>query len=202
MAGTVYSLLKPMYNSHRRLPNLSRQYSELKHNDLFFNAVFEQQQQIDTSNLDKMTFNPEGTDCITVIFNPTCSPCMKKLPYLFSMLQDKKETRLEMIFFLNPGHTEDESYPLAKCMLSAYEESPEEFMQMMNDYATHYPGWKKQLRKEYPASPETDERMSLYLKNQNEWCLGNQIYSTPLIFFNYRKLPDIYSLYDLDYHCN
>lgn len=166
-----------------------------------FDALTALQPDIDT--VDKLTLNPEGTDTLTVIFNPTCQPCMQKIPQLFQLYRTKQNTRIELIFFLNAqAPPTDDPYTLAKAMIREYETDPDRFPEMLSQYASHYPNRVKPLLTKYKHAGRENQRLQQSLANQTAWCLKNNIFATPQLLFNHKKVPDLYTLSDIDYRCD
>lgn len=67
--------------------------------------LFESNPRIYTDNITKLVINEECETAITAIFNPLCTPCIRKMRIILDIMKYKYNTKLEIIFLLDPNDT-------------------------------------------------------------------------------------------------
>ncbi|MGE0090398.1 MAG: vitamin K epoxide reductase family protein [Bacteroidales bacterium] len=82
----IYVILKPLIYSHVNLPVISNNFKTIKHNNDVKSILFGHQITYSFNDIEKINIgNPNGNDCITVIFSPICEPCMLELTKLIPL---------------------------------------------------------------------------------------------------------------------
>ncbi len=196
-AALVYALIKPMIAAYLENRMLVRRYRWLKHAPVVKESLFSVQPELNPSELKRIVLYPQGKQSVTAIVNTTCQPCMQEIKRLTEMFRNKTETRLEIIFFLR--EQDERAMNAAVYLWERYENDPEHFIDVLADYATHYPAvsvWNE--RKEGIR----DSAIREMIRQQQTWCYERRIASTPMLLFNYKKPPYFYEISDLDYMCN
>lgn len=173
----------------------SKLFGLLKHDYAIRNLLLEKGKHVSVDNLDMLVVNPEGAQRLTVVFSPVCSPCIRKLSHLLEFWDNKRETRLELIFLL------DQNDPLAHItaveLISHYCQDRENFPWFLKDYVSHFPSSRFRC-----ALNNTDEYSETMIKTHDEWCTKNGITSTPTMFLDGMEIPSLYSINDIDYMIN
>lgn len=138
------------------------------------------------SLLRKEVMSSGGNDSITMIVNPSCSPCMKKLREMFYVLGDKRSVDFFLVFLVDEN--DNETMSLASEMLNMTKAEIEQ-------YAENFPKSKYQILKK-KGSVSTNNPI---LQSQIRWCISNKITSTPQIIINGYLMTQDYDIRDLDY---
>lgn len=138
---------------------------------------------------------PDAVTTITLVVSPICEPCQHELRTLLPLLLCKTETRVELVFFVDPA-PQSADYRLAQHLLTQHGDNPRQLLQGLHVYAQHYPASRVKIERGL-ASPERSER----LEAMGAWCKRNRLHSTPMIFINHHKLPKIYATEEIDYLC-
>lgn len=194
---SIFTLLKKTIRVSLDFNVVNIKYKALKYNDEVIRLMFERQSFIDSSALEKIVLSPAGKDCITVVFNTVCSPCMRELRNLLEFYRIKKETRLEFIFLLSEDNN-TESHLIAKSLLKQYYTDSASFVSFFHAYSTTYPADAKRLTK-IALTEYEHTKFGTIIQKHTQWCEAHGISTTPCVFFNGRLLPDGYSLQDVDY---
>lgn len=171
----------------------ARQFMTIKYNHEVRSLLLSSQQRIDTTRLNKIVLNPSGGNTITIIFNTVCNPCINKIRQIMEIFKRKQTIRLELIFLLD--RSDITSVHIAQYMLTIFNNQPNEFIPMLCDYISHFPGSSTQLEK----YNNIEDKYLQIIAEQDAWCRKNRIGSTPQIFLDGFNLPRIYSIDDIDY---
>ena len=198
----IYAFINPflekMYN--QKAAHLENKYNKLKFNEEVMHLLLDKEPRIDEPSFYRIhQGNPEASNKITVISNPTCGPCIDELKKLFEILEVKKDTYVEHIFLIHPHHKEINS--IAINMLHAFETLDEKsFLSRFEKYYQQYPESRKQWHHISFDEKEAEGYLKI-IEAQHQWCVENQIKVTPTVYFNQKKLPEYYTIEDLDYLC-
>lgn len=163
---------KILLKQYRAQSDASRYFAALKHDCTIKNDILQSRKEISTDDIEKIVLQPDGTNIITVIFNPVCSPCMRKMRELLEIYKRKKETRLELIFLLNKN--ERNSYDIALFFLNSYFQDKERFFSFLTDYATHFP-----RSSHCSFEGVRNDSLNNIITEEDKWCMENKITSTP-----------------------
>lgn len=104
---------------------------------------------------------------------------------------------MELVFLLD-REKHPESQTITKLLIQEYNNDPDKFSILLEDYVTKYPISKNKLLKEAKITQGEFDIEKLIVA-QEEWCLNHKIYTTPTIFINGYKLPNYFSIKDIDY---
>ncbi len=199
-----YLFLKPFIEKYYDQTNekVRYEYNQLKFNPKVMQLLMGGEQVISKPNFETILIgNPEAKQVITVVFSPTCTPCIEEQKNLLAMIQTKQNTRIEQIILAHPEDTA--GHAIAMNMLDAYETLDTEFfMKRFVSFFDHYTaeqikGWSVAV-----SDPNKVERYTELLKKHSGWIDIQGVDSTPALFYNYKKLPREYSTEDLDYLCH
>lgn len=188
---------KILLKQYRAQSDDSRYFAALKHDCTIKNDILQSRKEIFTEDIEKIVLQPDGTNIITVVFNPVCNPCMRKMRELLEIYKRKKETRLELIFLLNKN--ERYSYDTALSFLHYYFQDKERFCSFLTDYVTHFPGSSHRC---VEVESLRNDFLKEIIADQDKWCMENKITSTPQLYLNGREMPAIYDINDIDYMIN
>lgn len=173
----------------------AKYFSMLKHDYAVKNLILERGKKIATDGLEMIVINPEGKDSLTVIFNPICTPCIRKLTRLLEFWENKKETRMEIVFLLE--RNDPVAYKNAVKLLNRYYQDRGHFIAFLKDFVTHFPASSHRSE-----TNESDENLAAIIRAHDVWCAKNEITSTPTMFLNGKEIPALYSVGDIDYMIN
>lgn len=196
---SLLGIFKPMLRSATDIRRLRSRFVALKNNHEVVSLMFRDQVSIDTTELEKIILTPLGQNCITVIFNTTCNPCIKEVQELLDLYQRKTDTRIELIFLLPEDN--DSSALIAKYLLQKYAESPSDFVKILYAYISEYPMCINKMKR-LILRKEEENHFDTIIKDHTTWCLKNGFITTPTLFYNNQLVPEVYLLSDLNYLCD
>lgn len=176
---------------------LQQNYKTLKYRPEITQLLFANQLHIETNHLKTIVLKSGNKDCITMVFNPVCGPCMYELDQLLRIAARKEQTQIELIILTEPNKNSN-SYLAAKYLLDQFIIAPSNVVQILKHYISQFPN-KTEIKKAQPGFNQ-NESDSLITAHR-EWCVQYQIQGTPLLFFNANQLPPEYNLSDIDYMC-
>lgn len=136
---------------------------------------------------------------ITILFitNPLCKMC-KEAHLTYKKLIAKYPDELQVIIrFLVPSkNREDLKTQISECLLQLYiEEKPKNFNEALNEWyeKTNSTNWLKKWKR------GKNNIYNAMLAKQVQWCLDNEILSTPSVLINQKLLPASYYTKDVEY---
>ena len=194
----VYVYGKPVFEKGLHYKMLKAQNDRLKHNPAVLEAIFSQQSIISSNEIDHIVLSPEASDRITMIYNTTCRPCNREMTDLIDLYKRKFDVGLEIIFLLNEADIA--SIHIAKIIYSKYLSNNHQVLDFLYHYASNFPSSAKKT-KNMELPPHQEIELDNLIISQNNWCRKSNITSTPLLYFNDRLIPKIYSLHDIDTMC-
>ncbi len=130
---------------------------------------------------------------VTIIVNPSCSPCMSTARSVVELIRRKYYTNLSVIFLIDPN--DSATRRIAQVLIESCERG--NACSVFYDYVNNYPRsvWKNMKGKE-----EYNNSHSLgIIDSHYKWAISNGIMATPKIVFNGHILTDLYKVTDLDY---
>ena len=196
---SIYMIIKQLISTHTKHLSLQRKFNELIYDDNISQYLFSKEAQITSLNkVQKLSIGvPDAKTQLTLIFSPICASCIKELQILLPILHRKKDIQLELVFLLD-REKHPESQTITKLLIQEYNNDPDKFSILLEDYVTKYPISKNKLLKEAKITQGEFDIEKLIVA-QEEWCLNHKIYTTPTIFINGYKLPNYFSIKDIDY---
>lgn len=136
-----------------------------------------------------LTVNAEGETLLTIVFNPTCDPCIRKLRMLLKMLKTKNNVCASFVLFFD--FSDKKSLQAANMLVSSYMADNYHFLDSIENYVSNYPMESQYQHRQI----DTTE----ILQQHNKWCYENRITSTPTLLIDGQELPPVYTIEDLDY---
>lgn len=170
----------------------AKQLLTLKHYPLIENTILSERRRIDCSDLDTISISVGESHVITMIVNPTCSPCMRMARTLLDIIKNKRDTQVDLIFLVDIN--DSESFHIASYFMSCYKKGHWAFLKLFTSYVNNFPA----SRKEIPSVHDDDEAKEIIV-NHCKWCHVNGIVSTPKLFIDTKELPQLYDVNDIDY---
>ncbi|MDQ3534211.1 MAG: cysteine peptidase family C39 domain-containing protein [Bacteroidota bacterium] len=198
LIGICLSFLKPVIKGWKNYKESFPAFNKIKLNKEVFNLLLTKGMPVDTTLIEPVQFgNPDGGNVLTIISNPTCNPCIDMHKKLFKILNNKKNLLVKEIF-LTEKNKNDPSYLTADFMLKLTKTTngaKEAIADYYNNYSKEHDIWKKKNYKKEFESIQTSKILDKHI----DWCLEKGINSTPHVLFNGYRLPDSYTVEDLEY---
>ncbi len=194
----IYVIVKPLIASYVNSSAISQNFKTIKHNNDVKSILFRHQVSYSFNGIERINIgNSDGSDCITIIFSPICEPCILELTKLLPILKTKENTLVEILFLVDRNES-TLAFKIAKTMLSTYYQNKEHFISNLEEYVNGYPKSKYQFGN-FDLKETNSLNIEQIIKDQESWCVKNNIYSTPQILLNHKVLPSVYTVNDLDY---
>ena len=193
----LFTTTKIILKKYKLQQTGAKYFAALKHDYGIKQQLFQRQKEVITDTIEKIVIHPEDSDTLTVIFNPVCTPCIRKMRKLLAIYQRKKETGLELIFLLEKNNPASRN--MARYLLQKYAEDKENFIGFCADYVNRFPASVLSLNQKADDEPDMLDKI---LQIQAEWCARNHITSTPQLFLNGKECPSLYDIDDIDYMIN
>ena len=197
---SAYGLLKPVLvgwkSYQQQLPRLNR----IKYKPAVFQALLKEKAPMDMAGVTPIQLaNPEGEHQITIVSNPKCGPCVKMHQKLSGILKNKENVSVQEIF-LTSDNKDSIAYRIATNMLRLHQSADiqiakEAIAAYYEEYSSDDEGW---LQK-YDQVKEDNAKAEQTLEQHIAWCRKKEISATPLVLYNGYRLPQEYSVEDLDY---
>ncbi len=181
------------------LPAFEKALSKFTKRLSVFEALSAQKAEIQLESYvgDVVLGNPEATQSITIVTNPTCGPCARAHRLADNWLEEHGDRlRIVLRFAVNPTDS-GTSRTVAKRLLTLGLRGDERLSIAVHDwYAREKPDLHEWLDRFNTAEhPEAEVRLTEHV----QWCLANQLNATPTILFDSQQIPEEFSLHDFEY---
>ena len=199
---SAYGLLKPVLvgwkSYQQQFPRLNR----IKYKQAVFQALLKEGSKLDISEVTPIQLaNPEGEHQITIISNPRCGPCVKMHQKLSGILKNKENVSVQEIF-LTSGNKDSIAYRIAASMLRLHQSAGSQCKEAIAAYYEEYSSDDEGWLQKYDQVKEDNAKAEQTLGQHIAWCRKKEISATPLVLYNGYKLPQEYTLEDLNYLTN
>ena len=199
-ACAIYVAIKPFISNIFEIERVKANHLSLKHNIEVKEFLFKYQQKLTSAdNYCLILGNPNGKTIITLVISPTCIPCLNELIVLIPILKSKSDTRVELVFFTETEEKDYLSFQLSWKLIGSYQNNLHNFWEILWQYVSNYP-YSKFKHNWYVGGKSVEEYRTILVKQRN-WCISNELFSTPSVFINERRLPYYYSVKEIDYMC-
>ena len=189
-------LLKPALTAAQTQRQDYQSLAAFKRNPLIFSTLLKEQELMLPlpSHLRPLWLGqPDAAHGLTIVTNPYCGPCGQKHKELEALLRQSPAIAVRLIFLASET-SDDKVTRLAQHLLAldptvAPSALTAWFGQSQPDYET----WAKQFR--LPANQEDNARQMAI--EHGRWCWNAGITSTPTVFVDGYRFPDLYRLEDV-----
>jgi uncharacterized membrane protein len=188
-----------------KLPKVARNLNRFLKSERVFQKLLEDQPKIEIGNFPNefQAGSSEAPITITMVSNPVCGPCTYA-HFVAEDLLERFEGKIKVVFrfSINPSDTKSVSYDvlshLMALLLSASNEKPMEALSGW--YLKNGKNNVKKWKEENPISiNHNQDAITKLINEQANWCTKAGINATPTILINGKKLPEEFSVVDLNY---
>lgn len=195
----AWYLLKPILLAAQTAPGYNAAYKRLLYNPEIFNSLLQQQTSAPAGwqQLGITIGNPDAINTIIKVCNPYCGPCAKAHPVLEEIVKRNKNVNIKVIFTASNNENDRTSKPVKHLLAIAAKQNLQLTEQALDDW---YLADKKDydvFAAKYPMNGELIEQESK-LDQMKKWCDEAEIAFTPTIFVNGKRLPERYSINELE----
>jgi len=200
LPSIIWVVVKPGLTLTDQLVDYKLRFAYYKYNHAFFDHLLLQEKKVeDLPDQNTMLFGSRDTiKSLTLVLAPYCSHCLKMYEQLNWWLPGRSDISLNIVF-----NTKNETNRInvARHMIALYLEKGEKVAKAsLDDWylggsISNYENW---LRK-YPVARSDFKEIDLILERQDKWCKQVEIFATPVLFLNNRKIPSFYKDSDLHY---
>lgn len=193
----ILSQILPLVKKKFEFENKYKKSNKVKMNPDVFSMVMEQNRKISTLDCKTVSYgNEESENKITLVLNPTCSPCIRTHNLLFELIERNNDLYIEEIFLVDKDEDLD-GFRVATLMIDLFHKTEvADFLKIMKKYYAK-PNTDSWIKQNGLESSHFDS--SEHLRNNFEWCIKNNIQNTPTILYNGNEMPVVYGLKDLEY---
>lgn len=197
----VWYAIKPSILKLQEAKNTKREYLRLKFNGEIFDTLLKKQKQItlSTDGLGIDLGNPAAKNTLIKVCSPTCGPCGKAHPKIEELLEQNNNVKAKIIFTTPNDESHHGIKPTRHLMAIASEIGNEnQIKKSLDDWYLPEKKDYELFAAKYPMNGEL-LRQGNKIDAMDKWCKAMEIQATPTIFINGYKLPDAYSIEDLQY---
>ncbi len=138
--------------------------------------------------------NKHADHVLTIISNPLCNPCAKMHERIEKVLDKSDNLRCDIVFVTNHNDL-DIGGKVVRKILSLPANLQEEATSLWyRNNNRNFDNWNKRYH-----DFEEKEVAELFRKEQKQWSDDAEIKSTPTLFYNGKKLPNIIKVEDLEF---
>ena len=201
LPALIWFTVKPYTLRLQEAKNTKREYLRIKFNAEIFDTLLKKQKAITlpAGDLGINLGNPAATNSIIKVCNPYCGPCSKAHPKIEALLEQNDNVKATIIF-TTPNDEGNAAIKPVRHLLAIAEKNNNEkiIKQSLDDwYLTEKKDYELFAAK-YPMNGELLKQGDK-IEAMDKWCKAMEISATPTIFINGYKLPDAYSIEDLQY---
>ena len=179
--------------------NVYYELKSLKYRDDIFLSLLKKELYCDSYRVSSTILfgNTQSGNIITIISNPHCNPCAM-MHSRVNVMSDKNQCGIQYVF--TSFSTElDESCLYLIALYQQY--TIGEFTGILKEWFDYGKLNRHTFYRKYPVDITSETVLNEYDRHKNITDKLNVI-STPTIFFNGYRLPDIYKIEDLEYFLN
>ena len=200
MPATCWFLIKPSLLKYKDMEIATTSFKRLVFNPDTFKSLLQAQPAAADGwqNIGIGLGNLHAENTIIKVCNPYCRPCAKAHPLLEEIIVNRPNYSLKIIFTVSSDINDIKNNPTKHLLSIASRNNPSEIHTALNDwYLTEEKNYD-QFSKKYPLEKDISAANENLIKMQ-EWCNASFISHTPTIFVNGHRIPDNYSIDDLQY---
>jgi hypothetical protein len=197
---SIWVILKPLLLTSVKSQYLEEYLKRFKNNSLIFNKLLTSQEQyiIPDDLLPIRSGNSLAPNIISIVSNPYCGPCGQAHSKIHDLVNQRDDIQMATIF-TTASQDDDNRTLVARHLIRLNLSGNMQLAQHSLDewYQLVHNGGYQQWADKYPA--EEDTRSHLIIEKQKDWCQQVDVRFTPTILINGYKLPNPYTIDDLQY---
>ncbi len=191
----IWFLIKPILQFAVQASSLKKKLKTFQNNIGIFNQLLSEQTKMVTTQqvLNILeSGNPNASNIITIITDPYCKPCAKQHSMVRQILfENSDNVKCQTIFFATNAEKDIRGEFVRHLYCLDKENQDIALDSWFRLEEKEYKIWKLI----YPI--EKTEQMSFDIVNSHfNWCMKSKIRSTPTLFINGYKLPEVYTIED------
>ncbi|WP_373810682.1 vitamin K epoxide reductase family protein [Porphyromonas macacae] len=194
------SLFIPIFQNSMEITNVKYEINHIKFDEYVFGVLLNKQPYYKgiESYSQILLGNRFSKNMITILINPHCTPCAKIHKQLNSLLERKSNVCIQYIF-----SSSYESLDISqKFLIATYLQEKSKTIEVYDEWFEYGKLDKEKFFKKYATIDIDDNRVLQEYSLHKQWIAESHLNVTPTILFNGHKLPDNYSIEDLDFLIN
>ncbi|WP_288880208.1 vitamin K epoxide reductase family protein [Pedobacter panaciterrae] len=197
---SIWVILKPLLLTSVKSQYLDEYLKRFKNNSVIFNKLLTSQDHYPVPDdlLPIRSGNPSAPNIISIVSNPYCGPCGQAHSKIHDLVNQRDDIQMATVF-TTASHDNDDRTQVARHLTRLNLSGNMQLAQHSLDewYQLAHNGGYQQWADKYPA--EEDIRSHLIIEKQKDWCQQVDVRFTPTILINGYKLPNPYTIDDLQY---
>lgn len=195
-----WNLIKPLLLKLKQTDGYEAAYKRLLYHPEIFNAMLQSQPEAPDGwrDIGITVGNPGSTKTIIKVCNPYCGPCAKAHPLLEEIITRNPDFNLKVIF-TSTNNPQDRGGVVARHLLAiARQGNVSQTQKALDDWYNAGQKDYEVFSSKYPLNGEIENQKEK-VEAMQEWCMEASITHTPTIFVDGKRLPQNYSLNELQY---
>lgn len=195
----IWMFIKPYFLRSVHFESLKTELRTFKYNSTLFNTTLTHQPQYKLldENSSIILGNKDAKTTVSLVSSPYCEPCSVAHKSFDAWIMDREDIKFQIVFATGDDYQNHKTEVSRHLMSLTYENGFEYMRQALNDWYGQKKKDYKLWAKRYPYKSE--HALSPVMEIQRKWCSMVEIESTPAIFINGYKLPDIFQPDDIKY---
>ena len=141
-----------------------------------------------------------ANDTLLLVTNPLCVPCHEQHDLLMRLCQGYYGAANIRLLFVTLPDNDNAGTQLATHLLGMYQQQPAQFAQAFDACyrlanSADQARWLQQYALPAPALAAAQQAIDAH----RQWCMEQQVFNTPTVFFNCKRLNENYQLNDIKY---
>ena len=141
--------------------------------------------------------NPNAKNIIVKVCSPACHYCNLAHEKFNNLLEINKDIKIVTLYNIYSDSTDERRLPVSHFLALAEMGEDKKLHEAMNYWYLTEDRNYETLESKFPINQELLEKQKNRIDNMREWCDKAEVYYTPTIYFNGKKLPASYEIEDL-----
>ena len=193
----AWLLLKPVLTAAQRQQRDYHDLMAFKRSESIFKTLQREQEAMPAfpNHLPALQLGqPDAPHVMTIVTNPYCGPCAQKHKELEVLLRQSPAVTVRLIFLASEA-TDDKVTQLAQHLLALEQDTAHDALTAWFEQSKlDYKAWSDRFS--LPANSDGARQTAI---EHGRWCLDAGITSTPTVFLDGYRFPDLYQLSDIDW---
>ncbi len=185
---------KKILSSQRQIEEIRKSNNFLKEQYLLMLSNFSVNSDFETEFLDSFNWGkPNAQKELVAILNPTCKPCALDFLNMYNAMSLNNSIKVHVYF----TYWTKEQHEKLKILVSAILQNPSKAMFVIHAWYD-FGVYNTKLFLQKISTKETGNKsIDSLIDRQKEWCLKNNIHSTPSFILNGQFLPKGFNFMDI-----
>lgn len=196
----IWNFLKPFLKKSSEFDKFKSRYKRLISRQDIFELTLSEQPMLLDGWQDLGTIikgNPNAKNTIVKVCSPACHFCNLAHEKFNKLLEINDNIKIVTLYNINSDPSDERRLPVSHFLALAEVGEKKLLSEAMNYWYLTEDRDYQTLSTKFPIADDILEKQKTRIDQMKSWCDKSEIYYTPTIYFNGRKLPASYEIEDL-----